>query len=243
MSLAVVGDAGALGPVVGGVKALVGVGDGSGADGKGARSSFRQRKLNRLSGGAKRKYDPFEEPLPIMFRMTPQHTYEKLQLPQDSLAANWRAYDEDATVIATFTQRPKPPGLFDTVPISRGPHEPLVPSTRSGEPKVRRQRELMLRDLTVRIARKWLGYCIGREIKEPSPEELEQINAKIRMILPDRALTAAEVKCWCYHERPLVADVHKYYTDALAAYQRNSNDVIDLLQPEGGRFATLAGWS
>eukprot|EP00802_Teleaulax_amphioxeia_P007284 Tamp_07290.p1 GENE.Tamp_07290~~Tamp_07290.p1 ORF type:complete len:434 (+),score=97.41 Tamp_07290:308-1609(+) len=137
-------------------------------------------------------------------------------------------------------QRPKPPGLFDTVPISRCPHEPLVPATRSTEPKVRRQRELMLRDLAVRIARKHLNYCIGREIKEPSPDELAQINAKIQAVLPERALTAAETKCWCYHERPLIGDTHKFYTDALAAYQRNSNDVIHLLMPEHGRFANLA---
>lgn len=137
-------------------------------------------------------------------------------------------------------QRPKPPGLFDTVPISRCPHEPLVPATRSTEPKVRRQRELMLRDRAVRIARKQLNHCIGREIKEPSPDELAQINAKIQAVLPERALTAAETKCWCYHERPLIGDTHKFYTDALAAYQRNSNDVIHLLMPEHGRFANLA---
>ena len=239
------GDAAVLGAVVqvGGVKLVGVVGDGTGSDSSpcksSGRSSFRQRKINRLSGGAKRKYEPFEEPLPIQYRITANQVYERLQLPPDSLAASWRDYGDHSVVIATYPNRPKPPGLFDTVPISRSPHEPLVPATRSAEPKVRRQREIMQRDLTVRVARKQLGYCIGREIKEPSLEELAQINAKIQTVFPDRSLTAAEVKCWCYHERPLVGDVHKYYTDALAAYQRNSNDVIDLLVPEQGRFANL----
>lgn len=230
---------GSLGGGLGGIKAI---GDsGSMSDGSRAagRSSFRQRKVNRLSGGAKRKYDPFDEPLPIMYRMTPLQTYERLSLPQDAPASTWRDYTPESQVIATFTLRPKPPGIFDAVPISRCPFEPLVPATRSSEPKVRRQRELMQRDLIVRVARKHLGYCIGREIKEPAPEELAVINAKIQAVFPDRSLTAAEVKCWCYHERALTGEVHKFYTDALAAYQRNSNDVIDLLAPEVGRFANL----
>lgn len=226
---------------VGGVKAL---GDGSASpDGKGGlgRSSFRQRKLNRLSGGAKRKYDPFEEPLPIMYRASADNrTFEKLSLPADALASSWRDYHADSPVSSTHTDRPKPPGLFDTVPISRNPHDLLVANTRSSEPKARRQRELMQRDLTVRIARKHLGYCVGREIKEPSPEELSQINAKIQAVFPERMLSAAEVKCWCYHERPLIGDTQKYYTDAIAAYSRNSNDVIDLLMPEQGRFSNLS---
>lgn len=228
-------DASGLGPVGG----LKGIGEGVADPGKG-RSSFRQRKLNRLSGGAKRKYEPFEEPLPIGYRVTAANTYERLQLPQDAPAASWRDYHAESQVIATFQNRPKPPGLFDTVPISRAPHELLVPATRNPEPKVRRQRDLMLRDLTVRIARKYLGYCIGREIREPGPEDLAQINAKIQIVFPERSLSAAEVKCWCYHERPLTGDTQKYYTDALAAYQRNSNDVIDLLTPEHGRFANLS---
>jgi len=70
------------------------------------------------------------------------------------------------------------------------------------------------RDLMVRIARKHLGYCIGLEIKEPIPEELAQMNAKIQIVL--QTLTAAEAKCWCYHERPLFGHTQKYYTDALA---------------------------
>jgi len=228
-----------LGQVVGGIK---GLGDGSLSDGgkNGGRSSFRQRKLNRLSGGAKRKHDPFEEPLPIMYRMTPAESYERLALPYDAKAAMWRDYTPESPVIATFTLRPKAPGLFDTVPLSRCPLEPLVSVTRTFEPKVRRQRELMQRDLTVRVARKHLGYCIHREIKEPLPEELVAINAKIQAVFPERSLTAAEVKCWCYPERALTGEVHRYYTDALAAYQRNSNDVIDLLAPEIGRFANLS---
>ena len=234
-----------LSPVpVGGVKGA-GLGEGApdGGKGGGGRGSFKQRKLNRLSGGAKRKYDPFEEPLPIAFRIGVSGistVYERMQLPADALASMWRDYHPDTPIVATFANRPKPPGLFDTVPISRCPHEPLVPATRSSEPKVRRQRELMLRDLMVRIARKHLGYCIGREIKEPGPEELVQMNAKIQAVLPDHSLTAAEAKCWCYHERPLFGHTQKYYTDALAAYQRNSNDVIDLLLPEQGRFANLS---
>jgi hypothetical protein len=38
-------------------------------------------------------------------------------------------------------------------------------------------------------------------------------------------------------DRVLTGETHKFYTDALAAYQRNSNDVIDLLSPEHGRFS------
>lgn len=229
--------------VGGGIKVL---GDGSASpDGKGGhggpgRGSFRQRKLNRLSGGAKRKYDPFEEPLPIMYRVSADsRSFEKMVLPTDALAASWRDYHENSPVSATYAARPKPPGLFDTVPISRNPDELLVANTRSALPKARRQRELFVRDLTVRIARRHLGYCIGREIREPLQEELDQINGKIRQIFPDRSMTAAEVKCWCYHERPLTGEVHKYYTDALAAYMRNSNDVIDLLLVDQGRFANL----
>lgn len=232
---------GLVAPVVGGVKALD---DGSASpDGKGGlgRSSFRQRKLNRLSGGAKRKYDPFEEPLPISYRATADgRAFEKLALPPDALASSWRDYNAESTVSSTHNTRPKPPGLFDTVPVSRRPDDLLVANTRSTQPKVVRQRELMQRDLTVRIARKHLGYCVGREIKEPSPEELSQINAKIQTVFPERMLTAAEVKCWCYHERPLTGDTQKYYTDAIAAYLRNSNDVLDLLLPEQGRFANLS---
>ena len=44
-----------------------------------------------------------------------------------------------------------------------------------------------VRDRAVRIARKQLNHCIGREIKEPSPDELAQINAKIQAVLPERA--------------------------------------------------------
>jgi hypothetical protein len=38
-------------------------------------------------------------------------------------------------------------------------------------------------------------------------------------------------------DRVLTGETQKFYTDALAAYQRNSNDVIDLLSPEHGRFS------
>ena len=133
---------GLVAPVVGGVKALD---DGSASpDGKGGlgRSSFRQRKLNRLSGGAKRKYDPFEEPLPISYRATADgRAFEKLALPPDALASSWRDYNAESTVSSTHNTRPKPPGLFDTVPVSRSPHDLLVANTRSTQPKVVRQRD------------------------------------------------------------------------------------------------------
>jgi len=203
--MADVGEAAGMGPVTGVKSVAYGSGSDSGKN-NGQRTSFRQRKLNRLSGGAKRKYEPFDEPLPIGYRLGPNNTYERLQLPPDTLASMWRDYHPDSVVVATYQSRPKPPGLFDTVPSSRSPNELLIPTARSTESKIKRQRDLFQRDLTVRVARKHLGYCVGREICEPSPEELAQINIKIQLIFPERSLTGAEVKCWCYHERPLIGE-------------------------------------
>jgi len=80
--------------------------------------------------------------------------------------------------------------------------------------KVSEKRSSELLGMCVRIARAHLNYTLGMAIEEPSPEQLEAINNRIQQLMPGApAMTAAEVKCWCYHEKPVMAgaeDSKKY---------------------------------
>jgi len=97
---------------------------------------------------------------------------------------------------------PKPPGGW---PDGIKPKWDAAPKLYAPTPPVGLERLLM-----VRLARKVLGYCVGRIITAPTDEELAPINEAIATFFADshstttKSLTAAEVEAYCYHEVALI---------------------------------------
>lgn len=172
--------------------------------------------------------------------------YVKMAYPPGAIVKDWReptAVFEPLTRLGELPSlrgKVTLPALFGSVPIDKNPDDLLDPPeltreerraasaarrNRSEEEvaadlraKLQRDRDLQLRQITVKLGRQALDYVQGLEISV-SALQLSLVNDAIKELYPDRALTSDEAVTWIFHERALTGDVLKHYRPHISEYK------------------------
>jgi hypothetical protein len=108
-----------------------------------------------------------------------------------------------------------------------------------GEQPLRPPHKQLELQVIVRLARRSLNYCTGLPFDGLNDDHVANLNAAVSAFFngvshatTPKKLTKEEVICWVFHELPLTGHTCNSYPDAMASYQRNTRDVLDMLSSE-----------